>query len=450
MYHNGINVPLFALRTATSGGIGEFPDLIPLINWAVSQGLDTLQILPINDSGLDSSPYNIQSAFALNPLYIKWPGLICDSRLPYVQYEAVREQKDRAAKKALWPTKAIQQFASQYPWVEAYAKNNKGDQSIFEQYVAHQQMHAVKLHAEERRLQLLGDLPILISKDSTDVKTHPELFDTNLSAGAPPDLYAKEGQNWGFPLYNWDAMAQSDFRWWRERLAYASQFYHLYRLDHVVGFFRIWACEPGQKATEGHFIPREKSAWLPQGEKILKVLLQSSSMQPIGEDLGTVPEEVRTTLAALGIPGTKVIRWERKWHEPTHPFIPLDSYPFLSLTTVSTHDSSLLKAWWRLHPDEARAWAAFAGWEWEAELPLFRLREILRQSHHTTSQYHINLLPEYLSALLDSNLAGSNDEVRLNRPGVISPLNWSWRMPFFIEDLPKIKALSALLRYCLN
>ena len=439
--HNGVNAPVFSLKSRTSGGIGEFLDLIPLIDWAKSVGLDTVQILPTGDSGLDASPYNLQSAFAQNPLYIKWPGLGRQelNALPYVAYDQVRELKEKAVKKASWPSQEMKTFVQNYPWVEPYARLKEGDKSIFEQYVAYKQLKQVKDYADKVGVQLLGDIPILLAPDSVDVKIHPELFLTNLSSGAPPDMYSETGQNWGFPPYNWEAMQKDDYAWWKARLSWANEFYHLYRIDHIVGFYRIWVSSRTGDPLKGDFLPKEKALWIPHGEALLKMMQGAVSMKPIGEDLGTVPDEVRASLTRLGIPGTKVMRWERKWREAAKPYIPFKDYPQLSLTTVSTHDSSPLQIWWESHPEDSKAFADILGWTWTPTLSLSQVAEILRASHRTPSAFHINLLSEYL-----------RDNTRINTPGTQSEKNWSWRMRPYIEDLSGDSDLNFLMHYCLD
>jgi 4-alpha-glucanotransferase len=112
-------------------------------------------------------------------------------------------------------------------------------------------------------------------------------------------MYSADGQDWGLPLYNWSNMELDGYRWWKARLAVASQYFHIYRIDHIVGFFRVWAVPHHKKATEGHYEPKDESTWIPNGKKFMKVLLESCEMLPIGEDLGTVPPEVRKCLQQL-------------------------------------------------------------------------------------------------------------------------------------------------------
>ena len=365
-----------------------------------------IQLLPLNDSGCDSSPYNALSAHALNPIFLGLASLpYLNGELkkaiktlqrppeePKINYREVRERKDAflrhyydAAGSKVVNESAYQEFVQNCSsWLPAYAafkalkqkygwtswqswpKFSEWDEKEaqyqqFLQYLCFRQMSAVKQHAETYKIWIKGDIPILISPDSADVWHQPEIFDLTLCAGAPPDQYSQEGQKWGFPLYNWDVLEKQNYQWWKDRLQTAEMLYRLYRIDHIVGFFRIWGIPINAPAKEGHFVPADQSLWIPEGRKFLEMLLSCSSLLPIGEDSGTVPPEVRLCMRALGICGTKVIRWERKWNEDKR-FTPFDEYEPLSMTTVSTHDSESLRQWWRNSPDEAQAFCVFKGW----------------------------------------------------------------------------------------
>ncbi len=126
----------------------------------------------------------------------------------------------------------------------------------------------MKQVANEHRLYLKGDLPILISRDSADVWRNRQYFLIRMSAGAPPDMYSKEGQHWGFPLYEWESLEKNGYNWWKERLRIAAKLFHLYRIDHVVGFFRIWAIENGKSAKEGIFYPLRNQSGFHMGKKL--------------------------------------------------------------------------------------------------------------------------------------------------------------------------------------
>lgn len=456
--HHGINTPLSSLRTMRSGGVGEFLDLKLLIDWVASIGFDMIQLLPLYDSGEDPSPYNVLSAHALNPIYISLhalPGMDSSSLFPLNQekrlhYGEVLKRKIALLKQYYQehPTDEWKLFAAGQPWLAAYAQfkaqQDPGSETFYQwlQWLAFSQMQEVKAYAESKNVFLKGDLPILVSPESVDVIEHPELFNKTLAAGAPPDQYSKEGQRWGFPLYKFEALESTDFAYWKGRLKAAESLYHLYRLDHIVGLFRLWGIPAGKKPAEGHYVPEDRTKWGPQGKATLEALLHASSLLPVGEDLGIIPHETRETMHHLWIPGTKVIRWERRW-KGDKSFIPFSEYPLCSMTTVSTHDSNSLSTWWEHHPDEAEAFAAFMGWKFEKKLSNEQLIEILRISHHTPSLLHINLLHEYLALFPDLN---KQEEARINTPGTISDLNWTYRYPSYLEEIVSHTDLKHLMR----
>lgn len=487
-HHHGINLPLFSLRSSQSCGIGEFTDLLPLIDWCRTLGFDVIQLLPINDCGPETSPYCALSASALNPLHLGLSALpyldeISDAkvqlahlrrlnhtqRIPYPEVHAEREAflktyfKEVGSK--FLSTYDYLLFLSRYPWLEGYAlfKAIKTERNwepweawpqefhpgnsaelrqrfrqqiayhCLVQYLCFKQMQEVKKTAELSGLFLKGDIPILVNRESSDVWQWRSLFSLEYAAGAPPDMYAAEGQKWGFPLYNWEEMEKSHYIWWKQRLDAAAQLYHLYRLDHVVGFFRIWGIPVDRPPREGKFIPSDPAVWIAHGESIMRMMLGHCPLLPIGEDLGTVPPEVRACLKHLGICGTKVMRWERYW-DGDRSFIPYGNYPVASMTTVSTHDSPTLSLWWRDHAEEAMALARFKGWEYHPVLPQDQRRELLRDSHRTSSLFHINLLNEYLALIPLMTWPKAEDE-RINLPGIVSDSNWTYRFRPTIEEM---------------
>lgn len=501
--HHGICLPLFSLHSAASGGIGEFPDLILLISWCHSLGLDVVQLLPLNDTGIDSSPYSALSAFALNPLHLGFTALpyfkddpalmmmlkkvqkeTASQRIDYAKLIPLREsllqvyykiwgeallqsndyqafhEKHRewltgyALFKALkikhhwqcwqdWPTE--QQNPTLHMWEQLQeALKKEIDYHCVVQYLCYQQMEQVKKYADSLRVLIKGDIPILVNRESADVWHHRNLFNMDFTAGAPPDQFSEEGQNWGFPIYNWENMEIQGYRWWRQRLEYSSNFYHLYRIDHVVGFFRIWAIPAGHLATEGEFHPQDECLWIPQGEKLMRMLLSASPLLPIGEDLGIVPPEVRRCLHQMGICGTKVMRWERNWNGDQQ-YIDPRHYSPLSMTTVSTHDSETLTQWWQNQTQEADLYAAANGWEYVQPLPVEQRSAILRASHLSGSLFHINLLQEYLQAFPELSWDDPDDE-RINIPGLVSDINWSYRFRPSLEDMIQHADLSSYIR----
>jgi len=497
--HHGVDIPLFSLHSAQSCGIGEYPDLLPIVDWAAEVGLDVIQLLPLNDNGPESSPYSAISSFALNPLNLGLASLPHLDRMKSqvselqnltntqrIDYPLIEEKREsflreyfKTAGHLIAASPDYLSFLSRNPWLENYALFNAlkietkwqsweewkpewrdptpqsyqlllksyRDEIIYHsviQFLCFQQLNAVKKRAESKGVLLKGDIPILINRESADVWRYRSNYRLDFTAGAPPDMYNKEGQKWGFPLYNWDVLEQNDFEAWKQRLQVAERLYHLYRLDHIVGFFRIWAIPIDKTAKEGFFLPAEKEKWLPKGEKILNMMLTNCAMLPIGEDLGTVPTEVRQALAKLGICGTKVMRWERMWEEDKR-FIPVADYPVCSMTTVSTHDSDTLQLWWKNSPEDAQTFATFKGWTYTLDLSPEHQREILWDSHHSGSIFHINLLNEYLALIPNMTWPNPEDE-RINIPGLISDRNWTYRFRPSVEEITSNAPLADLMR----
>jgi len=294
-FQTGMAVPVSSLHTELSCGVGEFADLVPFASWVKSLGMQIVQILPVNDTGEERSPYSARTAFGLNPVFIRLQDVegsedyvdeIAEARdrfcdLPRVAWlDVVRfkrslmrrifeGQKDRLAK-----DRELARWIQTSSWIKPYAvycmlkeKNNEAswkdwktyskisaskidslwskewEETLFQawmQWELEKQLTKVSKEIHEMGLKLKGDIPILINEDSADVWAWRKFFDLDRRAGAPPDMFSFTGQNWGFPTYNWDKLEKDNYGWWRQRLSHASRFYHSYRIDHVLGFFRIW------------------------------------------------------------------------------------------------------------------------------------------------------------------------------------------------------------------
>jgi len=283
----GVAVPMFSLRTENDFGIGEFADLPKLGDWCVANGLKIIQILPINDTTAhydwrDSYPYNAISAFALNPIYLnlKQLGIKEDTAFKrmrttlngkdFVDYPKVLKAKwnyFQIAFEQQWntlkKTSDFQQFVKDNEdWLPDYAQysaerdGNGTEIHLFLQYHCDKQLREAVKALHDKALLLKGDIPIGVNPEGVDVKSHPELFNLDVQVGAPPDDFAAEGQNWGFPSYNWEAMAKGNYAWWRRRLQVMARYFDAYRIDHILGFFRIWEISKTAKSgLLGHFNP---------------------------------------------------------------------------------------------------------------------------------------------------------------------------------------------------
>ena len=452
--HHGINLTLASIWTEKSTGVGEFLDLIPLIDWARKHKMDVVQLLPLNESGRDPSPYNARSSNALHPIYLSLHALPGGHEIPSaprsdrVHYHDVYQLKMAYLREYLKQNpigEKLEEFRKEHRWLDTYAlfKTLKAKQGhkhwkdweekyrdisnhakkkyleefaqeilFYEsvQYLCFDQMKRVKAHAEVQGVMLKGDIPILVNPDSADVWGNREFFDLELEAGSAPSPYDPEGQHWGFPLYRWDVMEQNHFEWWKVRLKTAEELYHLYRLDHIVGFFRIWAIPPGKKPSAGKFVPENDALAEAQGRKLLELLIAHSKMVPIGEDLGTVPPYVRKWMDALKICGTKILRWE------DNP----KTFPSLSMSSVSTHDIEPLRL---------------------SGTPESELLATLKASHRSGSLYHIDLLQEYLSTVPELRWEDPEQD-RINVPGKVLPTNWTSRTKDPLEVILNNQELS--------
>ena len=211
----------------------------------------------------------------------------------------------------------------------------RGDFFCYVQWIAHQQWRDIKAHAEQSGVALMGDIPFGVSYYSADVFSRPNEFMLDWSGGAPPEPTFKDdaftqkwGQNWGIPLYRWSGMRANNFQWWRERVRGTRRIFHFFRIDHVQGFYRVYAFpwRPDRnkeflpldqhqmlERTGGrapHFSPRDddtpenREANKREGEQYLRVVLEEAgAARVVGEDLGVVPEYVRPNLQSLGIGG---------------------------------------------------------------------------------------------------------------------------------------------------
>ena len=288
----GTIVPVFSLRSEASFGVGDFGDLKKMVDWVAKVGQRILQILPINDTTQshtwrDSYPYNPVSIFALHPIYADLnalPALRSKTlkaemdalqkelnALPEMDYERVTEAKNRylhavfaQAGKRTMATKDYQAFvAANGFWLESYATfcMRRDGETVKEyyyyvQYVLARQMEDAHRHARRMGVLLKGDIPIGVNRHGCDVELDPECFNMNGQAGAPPDDFSADGQNWGFPTYNWDRMVADGCQWWVRRLQAMSRYFDAFRIDHVLGFFRIWQIPvPHKSGLEGRFVP---------------------------------------------------------------------------------------------------------------------------------------------------------------------------------------------------
>jgi 4-alpha-glucanotransferase len=488
----GALVPLFSIPSSESWGIGEIADLPLFASWARSAGLSVVQLLPVNEmADGQSSPYSALSAMAIDPIFIalrqvpEFSSAGGEDRLSRdqrdrldfvrrsksVRYRDVRDLKvelleslfaefvepqwragtphaaairDFVEHERWWLDdyalfRALHEENEARHWLEwppslrdrdpkalAVARSRLQRKILYYQWLqwtAQQQWR--RAHATSG-IGILGDFPFMVSGDSADVWARQHEFQTDASVGVPPDAFSEQGQDWGLPVYRWDAHAASDYEWLRQRARRCAELFDGFRVDHLVGFYRTYVRE---KDGTTYFMPPAENEQLAQGERLMNAFA-SSGAAIIAEDLGTVPDFVRGSLAALGVPGLKVLRWEREWKEDGQPFKDPATYPAESVAISGTHDTETLAEWWDSADAAERALAV--------EMP--RLREAgIRADDPFSERVRDALLDSLYGAGSDLLLIPMQDVFgwrnRINTPAVVDDENWCWRLPWPVDRL---------------
>ena len=295
------------------------------------------------------------------------------------------------------------------------------------QWVAEDQWQAARTSAEAAGVAIFGDVPFVVNLHSADVWARADEFLLDVSVGVPPDAFSETGQDWGLPAYRWELVAARDFEWIRQRARRMASLFSGCRIDHVIGFYRTYG-RPEHGAP--FFSPADEEAQTRQGEVVLQIFKDTGAAL-IAEDLGTVPDFLRPSLARLGVAGCKVLRWEREWDAADQPFIDPAAFPPCSCAFTGTHDTETLAGWWDAAPLDERA-ALLC-------LPLFGARGF--------SDAAVPWTPALGDALLELAWTAASEELfatvqdlfgwrdRINLPGTVGEHNWTWRLPRAVDRL---------------
>ncbi len=398
----------------------------------------------------------------------------------YTLFRVLMEQNDERETWDEWPQNSL---ASAREWLYSLGEEKRAQfeqrRQFFRyiQWIAHEQWRAVKSFAEEHGVALMGDIPFGVSYYSADVFAHPEAFALDWSGGAPPEPYFKDdeftqkwGQNWGIPIYHWSQMRTQNFAWWRQRVRGVKETFHIFRIDHILGFYRIYAfpwrptrnpeflpltweemlARTGGRAPQ--FAPRDDTTWenceqnRREGEEYLRVVLdEAGAARVVGEDLGTVPDYVRPNLHSLGIAGFKIPQWENDREERT---IPGSQYQRLSVSTFATHDHKPVRALW----DEAFAENSETSEQARHDLNKIAVFAGLPPPDESID-YLRDFYPAIFAALFQSeswiaivmitDLLGRKD--RFNVPGISANSNWTRRLHTTVKKLGRGHALKRQL-----
>ncbi len=532
----GILAPLFALRSEDDLGIGDTASLRHFVDWAADHGFGLVQLLPVNETGGDNSPYNAVSSIALDPTTIevsptaipeltardykavlgKYP--LKEMRSGAVDYVRVKQLKhdllgracarlDRATTgrqrefaafqtqevgwlrdytlfrvlmeqhgSEMWDHWPREQATAKKAWdwlsVQPAARRSALKERMryfaYVQWIAFSQWRELRAHCDQRNVALMGDIPIGVSYYSSDVFSLPQLFDLTWSGGAPPErvfkadpFTAKWGQNWGVPKYRWDVMRGDQFEWWKTRVRAIREVFHLFRIDHILGFYRFFSF-PWRPSENESFLPLSEGeararcggrlpGFLPrpdetpeqcdanrrEGEEYLGHLLGVvGEHRLVGEDLGVVPPYVRPSLASLGIAGFKVPQWER---EGNGPLTDGADYPRLSVTAYATHDHAPMKVQWNQWSEVAQAGGIHSPEFGELQRLAAFAHVQIALPHPWTDGIHEALLRALFASNAWMAIAMITDlfasEQRFNVPGTISDKNWAERLPKTFAEL---------------
>jgi 4-alpha-glucanotransferase len=550
----GVLVPAFSIRREGDLGIGDTAAVREAVDFCERSKMAVLQLLPINETSGDNSPYNAISSVALEPSLCtvdpqSIPGLaeaefnrlveasgILALDQSSVHYPVVKKLKldllrsgwNNFRSKLSSQDAAVQEFKQfesansewlppytlyrtlieyhagngcwtqwepllqDYKSAENWLKTAPGKEELeddrrfraFVQWLAFKQWKETRQYADKRHVRLMGDIPFGVSRFSADVWHERELFDLEWSGGAPPEPFfqadeftRKWGQNWGIPLYDWPAHEKSNYAWWRQRVRCLTDVFHYFRIDHVLGFFRVYSFpwipernaefvslteEEASALTKGRlpqFLPREdepeENADLNEadGEALLQMIVEASGINGVvAEDLGMVPDYVRPLLHELGIPGFAIPIFER--NEEDRSFKKKDELHPCSLVTYGTHDHWPLAMF---YDDLVERWHGPNGHE--AWLDVQRLMRFLELDDNDppiefTTELHAAFMktlletPCWLAVNMISDLFGTREQ--FNAPGVSSGLNWSRRLEMTLTEFEKDERYSGKIRMLSN
>ena len=361
------------------------PEAFAFVDWLAEAGQSWWQTLPLNPPDEHRSPYKAHSAFAASRELLHDP----DARVE------PSEERAFAEREAAW----IGDWA-------AYA----GEGAIADQVRFDREWRALREHARQRGVRLIGDIPIYVAPGSADHLAHPELFVDDIVAGAPPDAYSDEGQLWGNPIYDWPALQRRGYRWWIERFKRNIELFDLARIDHFRGFVAYWAVPDGAAtAREGGWKRGPGRAPFDAAQRALGVL------PFIAEDLGVITKPVDALRDVLGLPGMVVMQFG---FDPDPRSVPrIENHAEDRVAYTGTHDADTLRGWYESVDAERRARvdATLAERGLDGDEPWWELVRLTWSS------------PARIAMLQAQDVLGLGSEGRMNVPGREGG-NWGWRL----------------------
>ena len=372
------------LTSLPSGRIG--PEAYEFVDWLAAAGQSWWQLLPLGPPDRYGSPYKARSAFAA------WPGFLAEPDAPVSDAE-VSEFRRR------------QSF-----WIEDWERF-AGRGAVADQVRFDREWAALRAYGAERGVRILGDVAIYVAPRSADHRAHPDLFQQDLVAGAPPDAFSKTGQLWGNPLYDWPALRRRRYGWWVARLGRTLELFDVARIDHFRGFVSYWAVPDGARTAVGGHWRRGP------GRALFGVLERELEGLPfVAEDLGVITPAVERLRDDLGLPGMVVIQFGFDPDDPHGPHR-LENHLENRIVYTGTHDHDTARGWYESLGDATRTEVDRAAAERgvdDAE-PWWRLVRLAFGS------------PARVAMIQAQDVLGLGSEARMNQPGSASG-SWRWRM----------------------
>jgi 4-alpha-glucanotransferase len=458
------------------------------VDWLADAGQTLWQILPLVPVTQGGSPYNGLSALAGNSLLIDPDGLVAAGLLDAAQvggdelpagrvdFPAVIRWKERLLHDAFgaFVDGAAPQLRPEWErfrarhrhWLDDYAMFRavrdahggaswlhweKGirlrhpgsverwaarlqpqvEEHMFRQFLFERQWTALRRHANQRGIRIVGDIPIFVSHDSADVWANRELFALDdrgfpvLVAGVPPDYFSATGQRWGNPLYRWDAMAEQGFAWWIERFRRTLEQVDIVRVDHFRGFQAYWEIEASEAtAINGRWVSGP-------GAALFRAVEQRLGRLPvIAEDLGLITPEVEQLRLQLGYPGMRVLQFAFD-DDAENPHLPLN-HRLDSVAYTGTHDNATAAEWWSGAGDATRTQVARLLGDGTRSIGWTMIEAVW----HSRAQVAVAPIQDVL---------GLGAEARMNTPGTMQG-NWSWRLEPHLLNEQAQRRLEAITR----
>jgi 4-alpha-glucanotransferase len=365
-------------------------DAYAFVDWLAAAGQSWWQVLPLGPPDRHGSPYRPRSAFAA------WPALLADPDAP-----VSLDEEDRFRQRHRF-------------WIEDWARLAGGRRAVREQVRFEREWRALREHAAQRGVRLIGDIPLYVAPGGVDQRSHPELFQHGVVAGAPPDAFSATGQRWGNPLYDWPALRRRGYRWWVERVRHAAELFDLVRIDHFRGFVAYWS-------IPAHAPDARSGRWRrgPGAGPLAAAGRALGELPLIAEDLGAITPPVLALRDRLGLPGMVVLEFGYGSDEVAARDL-VGSAPEYCVIYTGTHDHSTLTGWWdRLDPAaRTRVGAAL------------RARGLRLRGGDRVHWSLIRLAfssPARLAMLQLQDVLGLGDEARMNVPGSARG-NWRWKL----------------------